>query len=76
MLGHKKKCLNKFEKIEIILSIFSNNKSLRQEIYATKQPRVTEKVKREIKKYLEASENGNNVPKYIGCNQNFQEGGL
>ena len=72
IMGHKSN-LNKFKKIEIISSIFSNHKAMRLYISYNKNVRntntyrlnntflnnqqVTKEIKREIKKFLETSNN-------------------
>ena len=75
IIGHKIN-LNRFKRIKIISSIFSDNSSMKPELnYRKKNGKstntwrlnnmqlknkwVNEKIKEEIKKYLETNENGN-----------------
>ena len=82
ILGHKSN-LSKFNKIEIVSSIFNNNTMRLDTIYKEKTLRntntwrlnntfvnnqqVTEEIKREIKEYLEINENENMT--IMGCNR-------
>ena len=81
MLGHKT-CLNKFKKIEIISSIFSDHNAMKLEInhkntekYAKTQKLnnvllnnewVNNKIKEEIKRYLETNENEDTTFQNLG----------
>ena len=85
MIGHKAR-LNKFKKIEIISSTFSDHKGLKLETNLKEKPQklsnswrlnsillntewVNNKIKEEIKNFLETSENELRQPKTYGTQQ-------